>query len=338
MKNFNKNIELFTPRTKRAAELLKEIEEFNKKAEYFRTSKLVKKILNEELGTKIGEKYAMIGGDGKKEYVEEYISPGETIVEFRSSWDKENVKNGKIDLWKEFVRVKTDGKIGKSVDKRATFMPGFESSFEYKSVLRQMPDNFVPGSKKKFITLEEAIKLKPNADSVRVAKKLTELFAEQDLEIIFRMVHVFNVDKVYIDDANMDYKSFMTLFHEACIFFTKSLLSTSKGEKERYNNMIAAGYREKTKVHKIAKAYEKWYEGTGIKGARFEFAFQGNSLILWRMAKIRFCTNNEKGLVGVTEFNLASGKCYDAYNHSCNENKMWLETMDKFPIYQENAY
>lgn len=305
MKEFKKDSELFQPRTKRAEALLEKLKEFNNLVEYLK-SEQVEKILTEEFGTTSKERYASFDNEG---HVSEYMSPTKSYIRF-SPYDDERV--GRAFIYKDFSNVTADGKIGKKIAKRASLTPGFKG-YEWETHLRQVDDNKKPGKKFEVIDVEKAFQNNPKNENVIIAKKLVDLFFEQDLEIKIKMVHYFNSDKYYIDrKIYMDYLSFQTLRYEASKFFTPSLLSRDERLERIVKERIKKGYLEKTKYVQITNKYNEWMNVRGKKVATLEFGFPCNSYIMFNQITLRL--SQKIDLTGISSVNSFEFETYNVPN------------------------
>lgn len=280
MKEFNNISELFIPQTKRAKDLLKKIEEFNKLHEYLKSDE-VQKTLNEELGTKPNERYVTINDMGRPD---ENLCPQNTYILFDTYSNP-----GQASIIKEFIRVKTDGKLGKIVDHRIDWLSKYPSKFK----IKQVSDNYKPNKKSETLSLNEAVARFPENENVIIGNKIHELFSKYGIEMSLDFNRIISSEKIYINsEFRFDYKSFLILKYEASKFFTPSMLSRDARREEIVDKLVKDGYYDKTINKMIIKDFNDWSKNTLKSKLQLEITFSCNSIMMFNIMNISLIKGN----------------------------------------------
>lgn len=324
-KEFKKEKDLFVPASKEAEEVLKKIKEFNKLVDYLKSEK-VSKILNEQLSTKPNERYTTFDHKGN---VSGCVSPRKTYIDFHTYDTSKNKRTGKAVIYKDFVHVKSDGKLGSSIDLKRSITPGLKKEYDWHTKLKQVPDNYKPGAKTETITLEKALLIKKTdkvaIKNVKTAKKLLELFNEQNIDVKIYMKHYFNSKMIYIESFYFDYSSFMRIYYEQGKFFTYSLLNRSKSLEEKVEKRLRENYHEKTVIHNVVKKFNEWAKKEIDNSLDLEITFGCNSILMFRKMTINFRFKRGDGFYICSPIEVSSGK--NTYNKPSLEDTQKIENI-----------
>ena len=210
---------------------------------------------------------------------------------------------GQASIIKEFIRVKTDGKLGKIVDHRIDWLSKYPSKFK----IKQVSDNYKPNKKSERLSLSEAILRFPDNDNVIIGNKIHELFSKYDIKMILDFNRVISTEKIYINDVFwFDHRSLYIMRYEAAKFFTPFLLNRDPRQEEIVNNRISKGYLDLEIRNMITKEFNEWSKNTS-REVELEIGFKCSSIVMHNMV-ISLSHSPGKGFKISTKFDV---KPYD---------------------------
>jgi len=296
MKKIKKTSTAFKPKTDEAKELLKKIKKFNDLAEYFKSDD-AKKILEEGLNIKKGEKYAELDDeDSSKIY--NFISPDNFRIEFGYKGDCEIT----IDM----VNVGVSGKIGKKVVETIR-KDGWPEELNYK----QIDEDFKPKKRSKFIELEEVLVIKKGELKYDIFRETTEAFKEQGIYCKFTYELDIYSEKIWVNKFLMNDSDFERLYQEALPLNVPCMLHENTEDKKRVARLESEGYIDNMAITKIKNRMKKYFEKTNTdeRTQEFEFYFSGNSLFTFRKAELRFTVGKADSFMkGVSSYKVETIK------------------------------